>query len=685
LPIPRDGVILSEAFLERIRYQNQGVILIEARFGSTAPLVLTVETGTGTALVSLPLQAFGASLALDANRDGTIALASEDASDTTSQDQPFRFWINDDFDRGHTVDGADWEEDDIGGGEQIGEMADGLEDRIQSKRDLEDFARLWIYTAGLNAAFKDEANPLCLGLQWTDTGGTTPAIKLVKHIETDGGTKYLTDEGIAHQQITGSAAAAIEGANTYTTLVDASDANRRFFVLPKSLFSGLSEAAPRTYLLFEGVQVGKGQLRLVILKKENGSYTKIGDGPGVWMDLKSIEDFYERWTVGDTNGGNPSATAVRQKATFGANGNLFSYSPGFAYDAQAPEERKYILYVHGWNMAPWEKNRFAETAFKRLFWQNYKGRFGVFCWPTTYSFEPPLSAILDGTNYDRGEWAAWKSATPLKNLLVDLNGTYGGKLYVMAHSMGNVVTGEALRLASQQGAGQIVDTYVASQAAVPSHCYDGGRPEDLAVVFDFATSIGRAFDGSTFPQTPNVYPDWLTGNGAAAARRVNFYNESDYALWHDVWELNQFFKPDRPDAPDQPWYYSHEDGLGAPPNTYSSFIRFERYDDMANPIGIHDLRLGDAADVQDRYEIMSFASESRTRAVGAVTGPLTMDRALDLQTIWPADNQSIKLHNGLNYSAHKWHSAQFRSTNMRQKGYWQALLGDQGFNIITTP
>ncbi|MFT3830618.1 MAG: alpha/beta hydrolase [Opitutaceae bacterium] len=680
----------------RIRLRTIDLPQDWSSFDKVRPGRVRVETGTAFNWVDQADHAFlriPAWLGVDADRDGRISypVALPDvANDATSEDKPFRFWINDDDDRQHTVDGSDSEEDDLGGGEQIGLRADCLEDRPQSKRDLEDYARLWISTQGLNSAFKDETNPLYLGLQWTDTNGTTPAIKIVKHVETDGGTKYLTDETVAQQQYT--AAGAIQGlTNTYPnlTLVDASDTDGRFFVLPKSLFSDLSETAPKTYLLFEGVQVGKGQLRLVILKKDGSTYTKIGDGPGVWMDLKKIEDFYERWTVGDTGGGTPWSAAVRKKTTLAANGNVYSYSDGFAYADDAPEEKKYILYVHGWNMQAWEKNRFAETAFKRLYWQGYKGRFGVFCWPSTYSFEPPLSAILDGTNYDQGEWAAWKSATPLKDLLVSLNGTYAGQVNVMAHSMGNVVTGEALRLASQQGTGQIVRAYVASQAAVPAHCYDGARSEDIAAVFGFWTSIGRFFDGST--QLPNVYPDWLTGSGAVVGWRVNFYNVNDYALWHDVWELNQAFKPDRPDGSAQPWYYSYEDNLGAPPNLHSSFIRFDHYNTDADPVGIEERQLGTQAAVGDRYEIMAFASESRTMAVGAA-GPLPSFAALDLTGVWPADNQSVKLHkdtnhpDGLNYSAHKWHSAQFRSTNMRQRGYWRVLLSDLGFDLsITTP
>ena len=38
-------------------------------------------------------------------------------------------------------------------------------------------------------------------------------------------------------------------------------------------------------------------------------------------------------------------------------------------------------------MESWEKDRFAESAFKRLYWQGYQGRFGVFRWPTDYGFK----------------------------------------------------------------------------------------------------------------------------------------------------------------------------------------------------------------------------------------------------------------------------------------------------------
>ena len=52
------------------------------------------------------------SLSVDANHDGTID-RSFTGPDLTSAQKPFVFWVNNDYDRGHAVDGSDWEEDDL--------------------------------------------------------------------------------------------------------------------------------------------------------------------------------------------------------------------------------------------------------------------------------------------------------------------------------------------------------------------------------------------------------------------------------------------------------------------------------------------------------------------------------------------------------------------------------------------
>jgi hypothetical protein len=511
-----------------------------------------------------------------------------------------------------------------------------------------------------------------------------PEINVYQERQPDVRPLYLEDETVASNQ-RGSA-----GGISYDTWIGGTKPGEPMdlFALRPALRTALSESTPTINLLLCGKTAGRGQLILTIKKGTQ----LIGQYPPVYIELLDIKDMDERWTV-DTEpstlqrgGSVPSAAAQLTTKRPPTGYASPSHSRPFAYSASDPEENKYILYVHGWNMTPAEKEQFAETAYKRLFWQGYKGRVGVFEWPTTHSFDPDknkLDPLVDPTNYDRGEWSSWRSAPPLRNLLAQMNQTYPGQVYVLAHSMGNVVTGEALRLQSQSGGGQIVNTYVASQAALPAHCYDGtiaqGQPlgNELQFFYDHDKILGSAYDYG--PVTPNIYRDWLAPNGGAVGRRVSFRNLNDYALTPEVWQFNQITKPDWRDMPDERYNYFYGGNPEQPPQQ-TGFYKSE--DDLGR--GPIYLDLGSAADVKDRYEIMSFAAEPRSKALGG-SANVNGWTPFDLQSVWKPDDSAASLRRFGNYSAHKWHSAEFRSTNMRQGDYWKALLGNKGFNINPSP
>ena len=154
-----------------------------------------------------------AAIAVDANRDGTIAFSGE-ARDTTSQDAPFRFWCNDDN------DGLPNSEGDVVGPSSA-DHEDGV---IQTARDLEDFTRLWLKFE----AFQKEISEgiYSIGLKWKETTGS-PSIKLYKSTDTNGSDSYLKDEGAALKQISG------KDTETIGTV-----AGETSLILPKDLWSG---------------------------------------------------------------------------------------------------------------------------------------------------------------------------------------------------------------------------------------------------------------------------------------------------------------------------------------------------------------------------------------------------------------------------------------------------------------
>jgi len=112
------------------------------------------------------------------------------------------------------------------------------------------------------------------------------------------------------------------------------------------------------HFIFCGAQVGSAQIDLQVLDN-NGNV--LADAP-TYLQINDIKQMYERWTVGEDPKIAPTTVATYQVDDF-----AFRYTP--PQNTNTP----YILFVHGWNLETWEKDRFAETAFKRLYWQGVSG------------------------------------------------------------------------------------------------------------------------------------------------------------------------------------------------------------------------------------------------------------------------------------------------------------------------
>jgi hypothetical protein len=211
--------------------------------------------------------------------------------------------------------------------------------------------------------------------------------------------------------------------------------------------------------------------------------------------------------------------------------------------------------------------------------------------------------------------------------LTDLNSQYHSHVYLIAHSMGNVVAGEALKLA---GTTQAVNTYVAMQGAIPAHCYD-------------PSTTSRRFSGP-----PDRYASYWT-NGATcyfngvtgAGTYVNFFNTNDYAL--DYWTTDQDFKPDVGYQ-----YQSMGDIF-----LRGSFIGTTLYFPT------------------NTYEIFAYADPAWSYALGAQA---SVGGAFKVGITYHQVELDIAPYRF--DRTHKYHSAQFRSDNMSRATFWNELLVD---------
>lgn len=605
-------------------------------------------------------------LQLDKNHDGSMD-PSFNGVDATSVGSPYVYWVNNDFDR-VAQDSADQTnyEDSVEALRRPGilnwftgwtmppdgDYRDGDGNRvIPTQRDLEDFARLWVcgITTNLLAALPAGTT---ITLDWGDVGNpntNNPTIDLFQAADADGGVGYLTN----------SATAALQTNISTCPYIGRLEPGQQI-QLNGSQFPNNWAGE---HLIWCGVGGGTGKLTLTI--SQGGTNTLAQTS--AYIQLVDIKQMYERWTVGEVSTVPPTNHASL------AGEDLPPGVTSFQYGATTDTNTPYILFVHGWNMKRYDKDRFAETAFKRLYWQGYQGRFGSFRWPTDFNFNGTLTQLITDVdqkdNYDRSEYQAWRSGQGLLNKLNDLNAQYPGHVYMLAHSMGNIVASEALRLS---GSTQVVNTYIASQAALPAHTYDPTVP-NYSFVY-----IGTIYACLT-AHTPNIYGNWFAGNsGGGAGQIVNFFNANDYALQRSAWQLDQLMKPDQNVAQSNGiWTFAYN-GSTSDPAPWNYFSKFYISGGVTNTVTFDIVNT-----LTNRYEVMAFAAQSWTTALGATPGVGSVKRNVDLTSqdnkIWPFDTNPNFQNDP--YGEHFYHSAEFRSNYWQQQGYWRELLGADGFNL----
>jgi hypothetical protein len=511
---------------------------------------------------------------------------------------------------------------------------------IPCTRDLQDFFRLWVCGIDTNLIAKLPSGST-ITLNWGDVGSPNsgnPTIDIFTAADPDGGTGYLTNETIAAEQTN----------STLCPYVGRLAPGGSIQLNAIQFANGWAGS----HFIMCGVSNGTGGLNLTIADASGNVLAQ----STTYLQIVDIKQMYERWTVGDNPNNAPTNTAYL------ATENLPVGASAFRYTQPSDTTTPYVMFVHGWNLQYWEKDRFAESAFKRLYWQGYKGRFGEFRWPTDFGFNGLWQIIAtnrdEKDNFDRSEYQAWQSGQGLLNKLNDLNTQYPGHVYLLAHSMGNIVANEALRLS---GNSQVVNTYVASQAAVTAHTYDTNVPNYSFVYFAYGVPLSLSAD------TPNIYGNWFVGNGGAAGAIVNFYNTNDYALSRSVWQLDQLLKPDQSvlEGTDR-WSYGYSGSVSDPP----PWNNFYKQDTNSTTYYFNIV-----TSVKNRYEVMAFDAQPYTTALGATPGVLNVTKDVDLMGVWPSDPS------GKNYSQHFWHSAEFEGDYAQQQGYWSELLGSDAFNL----
>ena len=437
-------------------------------------------------------------VAVDANRDGQITF---DGKDATTKDKPFRFWINNDQDDVEVDEPAvvDPNKMDLG------------DAKIKTKRDLEDFCRLSVTTDLNNISLQN--GDINVGLKFNNMSGGGPKIQVWENQSADGYLDYLVNNDAAARQIT---------KDPFTQNMDG------VILIPQSYWRAHSGST--AYLIFEGIRKGTGEL---VVNIQNKSGTEIAQSNGTWIHLLDVREMYQRASVKKTAAEIPEPWVDAKPAAL----EWKWTDNGQPYEKDPQAEPIACIYVHGWCMSDADTVSWADTSFKRLWHQGYKGKFYAFHWAT---FSGEDSWFLGGrTTYNPSEYRAWLCGPALASFVNGLPESPRNRR-LFAHSMGNVTTGAALR------AGMQIEKYSLCNAAMSASAYDTDP------------ALRKDLDGNDLSligdrRTPDTDPDpayraafGLQGkfNNASFPRMFSFGLPNDFAL--GLWTSNNYtYKPEK--------------------------------------------------------------------------------------------------------------------------------------------
>lgn len=404
----------------------------------------------------------GVEIMIDRNLDGRF-----DAGDQTHPDEPFVFWVNDDDDTTFALADllawvnvvqlaipplgvpvalppvkvgkltsylTDHGRDRVPDGPSF--TPDVTDRRIDHARDLEDFFPVRVE---LNAAAKAALSAgASLSIE------AEPGINL--YPAAGSGRSYIDSSGTAAKQA--------------LKLAESVDPEHIEVAFERDLKKGGPGALP---MIAEAVGDGVGVVRLVL---RDGSSGATMAESSQYVEFRRMSDLYElvEATVGGVidEGYSPDLLTPPQfdrectQGLFPALG--FNVKPAAARLAAPGGET--LVYVHGCCVDRSTALLQTETLFKRFWWAGFRGHFVAIRWPALGGFPP--------STYNLQEFRALKFGAAFRAALGQLRGREQGRILLLAHSLGNMLAGEALRESPEA----LIDGYVLSQAASAAGSYD---------------------------------------------------------------------------------------------------------------------------------------------------------------------------------------------------------------------
>lgn len=374
--------------------------------------------------------------------DRKNGIDDEDIATAKEGKKIFRFWINDDNDYGEDCPGTDYDSDFPGS-----EKKNYADQKVNGRRDLEDFTPLWIkcdemWPDDMPPGFKDSLN-------WRFDSAH---IKVVQTgmVDADAGD-------FQHSQ-------KVNCGNSLDKKIeeaDVVDGN-----LTERFLKAMKDNPRKGVVVFEGAAAGTNLFMSV--STSDGELVSKGSLP---LCISGVNDMYRWINLRDfTSNDFGEPTDIKK--------------PGNRPDAEC--NGKHVVFVHGYNTNPKEARSMSAEMFKRLWQSGLEAMFSAVDWFGDKGQIDTWKAKGTVTpEYYNAVFNAFKSSKRLKENCDKLPGTK----IIMAHSLGNI-----LACAAAKDRGLVYSKYFMINGAIAQEVFDGEEIQDDMIDGDWKPGDGWAQD-----------------------------------------------------------------------------------------------------------------------------------------------------------------------------------------------
>ena len=469
---------------------------------------MAIEHLSSGAIDEAPYTVLEIKLVPDYDRNGAIDLIDYFK---WAQGRIFRFWINDDEDAKATE--GKYAEDPIvdipgaktGWGELDGRDPDWSDGLINGHKDLVDFTPVFMDVSSIWILPKEIRENLMFRLRQDDEAVNAVWTALEKSEAGDFQRKDVKCCGRNWNQ------------NSYEATVEKVDSNG--IEIPEVLAEEMRISANTN----EGVLFveGRGMSKKPLVLDVYYGVKKIASG-GLPTHLSSVADMYWFYSIRGVE-----------------DGAEFQMPRGYTPSNLSEDiVDKTIFFTHGFNVDDAAARGWGSEIFKRLWQSGSDARFKMVTWEGNYNW---IGDWANGVHYHEDVYQALKSAGAYKEL-VEREEPAPSKRILMAQSLGNMMTCEALRQGLTAGQYFMLNAAVASEAIDAAYQDDSLETRAKYVPSDWndyhhmswAANWHKWFkDNSSDARGKMGWPDYFNGALTNVVNVYNYYSTGDPVFMED--------------------------------------------------------------------------------------------------------------------------------------------------------